>query len=254
MALSRARVVADRLGRPPVWVPWAVGRLVGRAGGLECSADPCEEVSPGVAHLGGGCSVTAVEGGRSVRTSMGYTPLEGLMMGTRSGSIDPGVMLRLLADGRLATDGMSDALEHGSGLLGVSGICADMREVEAAATTEMPGPAGHRDVRGPDAGAIASSAAALPRLDGMVFTGGIGEHAGAVRAAIVRGLSVLAVPLVAEEDGGEDAALASEPDRPAVLRIEAREDLIMAAAAERLVGASGPAEDLAMDDDVPAIG
>src|SRR5690606_20780283 len=112
-----------RFGFHGLSVDWSVrraGELLGRSvGGL----------SVVVAHLGGGCSVTAVEGGRSVRTSMGYTPLEGLMMTTRSGSIDPGLLIRLVEDGRLSMGELSEALEHRSGLVAVSGVSADLREV-----------------------------------------------------------------------------------------------------------------------------
>jgi acetate kinase len=226
----RERWGARRYGFHGLSVEWSVGRAAAMLG------RPVGELGLVVAHLGGGCSVTAVEGGRSVRTSMGYTPLEGLMMGTRSGSIDPGLMLRLLADGRLSVAAMSDALEHGSGLLGASGISGDLRDVEAAA--------GRGDDRarmaiemfvGRTAGALAWAASALRRLDGVVFTGGIGEHGATVRAAIARRLTVLGVPAVPEADDGTDAILAREPGRPTVLRIEAREDLVMAAAAKRLI-------------------
>lgn len=220
-----------RFGFHGLSVAWSVRRasdLLGRATG---------ELALVVAHLGGGCSVTAVEAGRSVRTSMGYTPLEGLMMTTRSGSIDPGLLLRLLADGRLSTDALSDALEHGSGLSGVSGVSADLREVQAAADG---GDARARlaidmFVRRA-AAAIAAAATALPRLDALVFTGGIGEHAGAVRAAIVDRLGVLGVAPIPVDVPDDDRILGASGGGPAVLRVEAREDLVMAIEATRLVG------------------
>jgi acetate kinase len=195
-----------------------------------------------VAHLGGGCSVTAVEGGRSVRTSMGYTPLEGMMMSTRSGSIDPGLMLRILADGRLSTDVLSYALEERSGLLGVSGVSADLREVQAAADGG--------DARAALAiamfvarasAAIGAAAVALPRLDALVFTGGIGEHATGVRRAIVERLGALGVaPIPAAAPAGDGILSETGPGRspgpgPTVLRIEAREDLVCASEAAALV-------------------
>ena len=190
-----------------------------------------------VAHLGGGCSVTAVEGGRSVRTSMGHTPLEGLMMTTRSGSIDPGLMLRLLADGRLTVEGLSDALEHRSGLLGVSGVGADLREVQVAADTgDAHATLAIQMFVARASAAIGAAATALPRLDGIVFTGGIGEHAGRVRAAIVERLGVLGTAPI-DADGPDHDEVLSDPGRvPAILRIEAREDLVMALEAEALLG------------------
>lgn len=212
-----------RFGFHGLSVEWSVrraGELLGRA--------PAE-LALVVAHLGGGCSVTAVDAGRSVRTSMGYTPLEGLMMATRSGSIDPGLLLRLLLEGRLSADEASDALEHRSGLLGVSGVSADLREVQAAADSGDRRAALAVDMFVARASAaIGAAAMALPRLDALVFTGGIGEHAGSVRAAMVGRLGALGVaPIPAEAPGG-DQVLGRPGVGPPVLRIEAREDLIMA--------------------------
>jgi len=220
-----------RFGFHGLSVAWSVsraGELLGRSP---------EGLAMVVAHLGGGCSVTAVDGGRSVRTSMGYTPLEGLMMTTRSGSIDPGLLLRLLADGRLSVEELSNALEHRSGLLGASGVSADLREVQAAADGGDPRAALAIEMFVARASAaVGAAAAALPRLDALVFTGGIGEHAGAVRAAIVDRLAVLGVASVHADAPNGDRVLGVPGRGPAVLRVEAREDLVMAQEAERLVG------------------
>lgn len=215
-------------GLSVAWATRRAGELLGRAPG---------DLAVVVAHLGGGCSVTAVAGGRSVRTSMGQTPLEGLMMTTRSGSIDPGLLLRLLADGRLSADDASDALEHRSGVLGVSGVSADLREVQAAADIgdERARLAIEMFVARASA-AIGAAAVALPRLDAVAFTGGIGEHAGAVRAAIVDRLAVLGVAPVPADAPPGDLVLGAPGHGPAVLRIEAREDLVMALEAARLSG------------------
>jgi len=220
-----------RFGFHGLSVAWAVGRAA------EMLARPVGSLCLVVAHLGGGCSVTAVEGGRSVRTSMGHTPLEGLMMTTRSGSIDPGLMLRMLADGRLTVEGMSDALEHRSGLLGVSGVGADLREVQAAADA-----GDHRARLAIDmfvaraSAAIGGAATALPRLDALVFTGGIGEHAARVRAAIVERLAVLGVAPIGSDALDRDGILGAIGPGPAVLRIEAREDLVMAMETAGILG------------------
>ena len=115
-----------RFGFHGLSVGWATQRaahLLGR---------PVEETGLVVAHLGSGCSVTAVSGGRSVATSMGLTPLEGLMMGTRSGSLDPGLILHVLQHGLATLDELADTLDHASGLLGVSGRSSDMRTLLAA--------------------------------------------------------------------------------------------------------------------------
>ncbi len=200
---------------------------------------PATELRLVVAHLGAGCSVTATDGGRSVDTSMGYTPLEGLVMATRSGSIDPGILLRLLADGRLTVEELGEDLEHRSGLLGVSGRSGDVRELLAAESAGDEASAlalalfAHRAAAG-----IAAAASALPHLDALVFTGGIGEHAGSVRARIVERLAVLGIAPVATDGGEADGLLSAPGQLPAVLRIEAREDVVVAEAVAGLVGAA----------------
>jgi acetate kinase len=189
-----------------------------------------------VAHLGGGSSVTAVDGGRSVDTSMGLTPLEGLMMATRSGSIDPGAILRVLRAGH-PLDAVADDLERRSGLLGVSGRSSDMRELLRAEGEgdQRASLAVELFVRRAAAG-IAAAATSLPKLDALVFTGGIGEHAAGVRARIVERLAVLGPSLlVAGPEPEGDGAVAPGP--PAILRIHAREDLVIAAAAASMAGA-----------------
>ena len=180
-----------------------------------------------VAHLGSGCSVTAVEAGRSMWTSMGMTPLEGLMMGTRSGSIDPGIILRLLRAGLTGAD-LAEGLEHGSGLLAAGGS-ADMRELMAAeaAGDERAALAIDLFVRRA-AEAIAAATTSLRRLDALVFTGGIGENATVVRDRIVERLTAVGVSSPLEPADG-DAVLSQAGRRPAVLRVEAREDLVVAA-------------------------
>ena len=137
------------------------------------------------AHLGNGASLCAMRGGRSVASSMGFTALEGLMMGTRTGAIDPGVLLYLLEEKGMSPARLEDLLYRESGLLGVSGISNDMRtllasrEPRARLAVEL---FVYRVVR-----EVGSLAAALGGLDGLVFTAGIGEHAAEVREAIVAG-------------------------------------------------------------------
>jgi acetate kinase len=130
-----------------------------------------------VCHLGGGCSVTAVRDGRSVDTTMGFSPLEGVPMATRSGSVDPGALLYLLRERLLTADELEQALEHESGLAGLSGGgTGDAREASPLALDVFV----HRV-----AGAIASMAAACGGIDVLAFTGGIGEHATEIRHRIV---------------------------------------------------------------------
>ena len=224
-----------RYGFHGISVAWSVERaaaLLGR---------PVADLSLIVAHLGSGCSVTAVAGGRSVATSMGLTPLEGLMMGTRSGSIDPGIMLYLMREGRATAAELADGLDHGSGLLGVSGRTSDVRELlrleadgdEAAALALAI------FVRRA-AQEIAAAATCLAGLDAIVFTGGIGENAAGIRARIVERLGTIGVAPIPAADAREDAVLGGGPG-PAILRIEAREDLVVAREVARLAGAGGMA-------------
>ena len=191
-----------------------------------------------VAHLGSGCSVTAVDAGRSVDTSMGMTPLEGLMMGTRSGSIDPGVPFYLTSRGLRGADEVSDELDHGSGLLGVSGFSSDMRQLRAAADEgdERAALAIAMFVRRAAAW-IAYVATALPRLDAIVFTGGIGENSADVRRGIVARLGVLGIPPLPDGDidMAGDGWLNSSVDATAILRVEAREDLVIAGETAALI-------------------
>ena len=227
-----------RFGFHGLSVEWSVGRAP-----RSCWAVRSADLRLVVAHLGGGCSVTAVDGGRSVRTSMGYTPLEGLMMGTRSGSIDPGILLSLLRQRRLDLEAMTASLEHGSGLLGVSGVSADLREVEAAADAgDARAAFALRMFVGHGAAGIAAASTALPHLDGVVFTGGIGEHAGRVRAAICDQLGVLGIAPIGDEENRLDRVLSAAQASPAVLRVEAREDLVCAQHATALIEAAGTAK------------
>jgi acetate kinase len=130
-----------------------------------------------VCHLGGGCSVTAVRAGRSVDTTMGFSPLEGVPMATRSGSVDPGAIVYLLREGLLSLDELAQGLEHESGLAGLSGgRSGDVREASPLALEVFV----HRV-----AAAVAAMATACGGIDVLAFTGGIGEHARDVREQIV---------------------------------------------------------------------
>jgi acetate kinase len=221
-----------RYGFHGLSVAWSVQRTA------ELLDRPVDELRLVVAHLGGGCSVTAVDGGRSVATSMGMTPLEGLMMGTRAGSIDPGIIVRLARAGA-TIDTIADELEHASGLLGVAGT-ADVRQLLAA---ELDG-----DRRAAlalemfvdrAAAGVAAAATSLQALDALIFTAGIGEHAAPIRSRIVARLAVLGLPTLDDApDGGTDLVLAGDGGQPAVLRITAREDLVIAAAAGALARSS----------------
>lgn len=183
-----------------------------------------------VAHLGSGASVSAIRSGMSVDTTMGFTPLEGLMMGTRCGSVDPGLLLYLQQACGLSINDLAEGLYMQSGLLGVSGVSSDMQEVLAAAD------AGHKRadlaVRmfvNRARQAIGAMAATLGRADALIFTGGIGEHSARVRAAICETLSCIGLRLdpTANRSKAPDAVISSADSPGAILVIASREDLMM---------------------------
>jgi len=181
-------------------------------------------------HLGAGASLAAVAAGRSADTTMGFTPLEGLVMATRSGSVDPGLVLWLEEHIGMPPSELASTLEHRSGLLGLTGD-ADMKTVlEAEAAGDPDAALGvevylHRVRAG-----IAAMAAAMGGLDALVFTGGVGEHAASIRARSVERLGFLGVAVDAAANASPrlDAEIGS-PDAPArTFVIEAREDLQIA--------------------------
>jgi len=204
----------------------------------ELAGRPADELRTVVCHLGSGASVTAVDRGRSVDTTMGFTPLEGLVMATRSGTVDPGLLLWLLRATDLTAPEIERALEHESGLLGLAGT-GDVREVEAAADAGDAAlaldVAAHR-LRA----AIAAMAAAMGGLDVLVFTGGVGEHAADVRRRGTAGLEFLGVRLDDgdpndPEDGG-DREITGEDARVRSFVVEAREDLVIAGEVRAVLG------------------
>jgi acetate kinase len=219
-----------RFGFHGLSVEWSTRRAA------ELLNRPADQLALVVAHLGSGCSVTAVLSGRSVATSMGLTPMEGLMMGTRSGSIDPGILLYMLRTRRAGWRELESALDHESGLVGVFGRAAGMRQIEKAAGE------GSKRARlaiemfvSRAAAGIAAAATELPRLDGLVFTGGIGEHSVFVRSAIVGRLAPLGLPPVPAAEVRNDAILNPPGSPTAILRVEAREDAVIARQASELL-------------------
>lgn len=193
-------------------------------------------------HLGNGCSLAAVSGGRSVDTTMGFTPLEGLMMGTRSGSIDPAIVTYLMRERKLTADQIDDLLNKKSGLLGISGLSSDMREIVA----QMNGGNTraklafdifvHRLQTG-----IGSMVAALGGIDALVFTGGIGENSSEVRAAACANLEFLGVILDQETNRSpeRDSSISATRSPVPVFVIHAEEDWSIARACWRLLQSKG---------------
>ena len=157
-----------------------------------------------VCHLGGGSSITAVRDGRSIDTTMGFSPLEGVPMATRSGSVDPGALVYLLREGRLTLRQLEQALEHESGLAGLSGGgSGDVREASQLALDVFV----HRV-----AGAVAAMAAACGGLDVLAFTGGIGEHADDLRGRIVERVRFLGDFRVEVVPAREELVIAHETE------------------------------------------
>jgi acetate kinase len=191
---------------------------------------PIENLRLVICHLGHGCSASAVQGGKCVDTTMGFTPLEGLMMGTRSGSIDPSIVVHVQERHGLTTDQVETALNRESGLLGVSGVSGDMRQVLAAAKTGQE-PArlalaiyAHR-VRQ----AIGALTVTMGGVDALVFTAGVGEHSSEIRESICVGLECLGLELDRNANAGArpdvDIARPESPSR--ILIIATREDVTM---------------------------
>jgi acetate kinase len=199
-------------------------------------------------HLGAGASLAAVVDGRSVDTTMGFTPLEGLVMATRSGSVDPGLLLWLEEHEHLTPHTIATALEERSGLLALAGT-GDMREVEAAAGGGEPNARlaldvyTHRLVAG-----IAAMAAAIGGVDVLAFTGGVGERSAEVRRRAAARLTFLGVALDDQRnDAVESDADISSDDAPVrTFAIAAREDLQVADETRRLLAA--PADDPSQSD------
>lgn len=189
-------------------------------------------------HLGSGASLAAVRAGRCLDTTMGFTPLEGLVMATRSGSVDPGLLLWLQEREATTESEMAKALEHESGLLALAGT-ADMREVVAGADRGEERARLALDVYVHRLrGMIASMTAALGGLDGLVFTGGVGENSATVRALAVEGLRFLGVAVdgARNEAAHADANIAAADSVAPVLVVEAREDLEMSRQVRQLLG------------------
>jgi acetate kinase len=194
-----------------------------------------------VCHLGGGCSVTAVRDGRSVDTTMGFSPLEGVPMATRSGSIDPGALTYLLSRRDLGAPELEHALNFDSGLKGLAGGSGDMRDLERSARAGESGAELALDVFVHRlAGAVATMAAAVAGLDALVFTAGIGEGSALIRERVCGRLAFLGVELdpALNAAAEPDCDVAAEASAVGVHVIRAREELVAARATRLLLAGS----------------
>ncbi|MGP3910898.1 acetate/propionate family kinase [Nonomuraea sp. 10N515B] len=201
------------------WAADRVAELLGR---------PVAELELVLAHLGGGCSVCAVSGGRSLDTSMGFTPLDGVPMSKRSGSVDPGMLVWLLSEGHLSLEELGEGLERRSGLLGLSdGRSGDTRDLVAAERDGDEAAAlalsvfAHRVSR-----EIAAVATSLSRIDALVFTGEIGWDQPEVREAVCRRLGLLGVQPPAGGNRHEDGPVSAYG--VPVMVVQVREELQLA--------------------------
>jgi acetate kinase len=189
-----------------------------------------------LAHLGNGSSLAAVRDGRSVDTTMGFTPMGGVVMSTRSGDLDPGVVTYLLRVARLSADGAEELFSHEAGLLGISGVSGDMRALleresgdpRCRLAVEMYAYSIRKTI-----GAFAAS---LGGLDTLVFSGGIGEHAAAVRARICDGLAFLGITLDADRNAAHAAVISASEAAVTVRVIPTDEELMVARASFTLLG------------------
>ncbi len=182
-------------------------------------------------HLGNGCSMAAIKGGKCVDTSMGLTPLEGLVMGTRSGDIDPAIIFHLARQEGMSLDDIDKLLNKKSGLLGISGLSNDCRTLLGAAATNERAKLALDIFCYRVRKYVGAYLAVLGHTDAVVFTGGIGENAAAIRAQALEGLDELGIALDPEANHaavGREARISSPDSRIAVLVVPTNEELMIA--------------------------
>jgi acetate kinase len=193
-----------------------------------------------IAHLGNGASMAAVRGGIGIDTTMGFTPAGGLMMGTRTGDLDPGVLLYLLAERKMTPTALSELVNRQAGLLGVSGISADMRDLlespdeHAAEAVELFCYQAKKYL-----GALA---AVLGGLDTLVFTGGMGEHAASIRLRLCAGLEFLSIRLDPQRNEVHAPVISAEGSTTTVRVMRTDEDLMIARHTRELLSEPRPSE------------
>ncbi|MHB8337240.1 MAG: acetate/propionate family kinase [Ignavibacteriaceae bacterium] len=190
------------------------------------------------AHLGNGCSMSAVQNGISVDTSMGFTPLEGLIMGTRSGDADPSLILYIMGKEGLSLSEAGTLLNKHSGLIGISGVSSDMRELIVAIKEGNKRAKYAFDIFCYRIKKyLGSYAAAMGGLDAFVFTGGIGENSSEVRAEVCSNLEFLGIELDEEKNNSNNEIISKSSSKVPVLRIPTNEELVIALDTGRIVGA-----------------
>jgi len=199
-----------------------------------------KEVAPGlydgrvvIAHLGNGASMCAVSGGRAIASTMGFSALDGLPMGTRSGQVDPGVVLYMMQQDGMTAEEIADTLYRKSGLLGLSGISSDMRTLLAADTPETRRAIDYYVFRiRRELGALS---AAMEGIDALVFTGGIGENAAVIRQKVCDGMRWIGIDMDHNRNADGGTVLSTDFSRVRILMIPTNEEMVIARAAAQLV-------------------
>lgn len=195
----------------------------------EALGKPLSELKIITAHLGNGCSMAAVDKGHSVDTTMGFTPLEGLLMGTRTGDIDPSVILFIMGKEGLSLSEASTLLNKHSGLIGLSGESSDMREVIIAAKEGNKRAKNAFDIFNYRIKKfVGAYAAAMGGLDALVFTGGIGENAVDVRSEVCKDMQFLGIELDDERNSKREILISKDSSKVKVFRIPTNEELVIA--------------------------
>ncbi|HEY8875414.1 MAG TPA: acetate kinase [Desulfosporosinus sp.] len=192
---------------------------------------PIEELKIISCHLGNGASIAAIRGGKSIATSMGFTPLDGLMMGTRSGTLDPAIVTYIMCRENFNVDQMNDFLNTKCGALGVSGISSDFRDIEVAAEQGSNRAQLALDIFDYDVKQfIGSYAAAMGGVDALIFTAGVGENSISTRASICKDMEFFGIDLDLEKNKvrGEEVDVAKTNSRCRVLVIPTNEELMIA--------------------------
>ena len=203
----------------------------------EMVGQPIEKLKIITCHLGNGSSITAVNGGKSVDTSMGFTPLAGVLMGTRSGDVDPALLPFIAKTEKMGMDEIDMLLNKKSGLLGISGTSSDLRDVEVAALkgdkrAQLAVNMLNYDIKK----FVGAYAAAMGGVDVLVFTAGVGENSGPTRAAVCEGLEFLGIRIDLEKNDvrGKEADISAADSRVRVLVIPTNEELMIARDTKRL--------------------
>lgn len=192
---------------------------------------PIEELKLISCHLGNGSSIAAIKGGESIETSMGFTPLEGLTMGTRCGDLDPSIVSFIMRKENLTTDGVDNFMNKQCGVLGLSGVSSDFRDIEGAAEEGNQRAQLALDVFAHDVKKyIGSYAAVLDGADAIIFTAGLGENSASMRESIVKGLGYLGAEIDPEKNKirGEEIDIATADSKCRVLVIPTNEELMIA--------------------------